>query len=115
MYGLPLVVFCAALVGGGANCFSSVLRTEVNALHSLYLATNGDSWIYDVGQHAIEDGGRPWNFSLPVECTDPCVDKWFGVKCTFSAEECANQTCSIVQLHMASFNMQGNDELYIIF
>ena len=104
---LLLFLFCGALLLEVYG-WSSVPEAEVNALHSLYLATNGDSWIYDVGQYDIDDGGRPWNFSGPVEYTDPCVEKWFGVRCTASAEECTNQTCGIAQLHMTSFNMQGN-------
>lgn len=79
---------------------SSVPDSEVRALHSLYIATNGDSWEY-------ADDGNPWNFSAPVELTDPCVDDWDGITCTSTAHDCVNTTCSIVKLNLGRFNMQG--------
>lgn len=107
MYSGGLVLLCCALLGG-VHCWSSVPVYEVNALYSLYVSTHGNFWTYNVKQHEIDNGGKPWNFSLPVEDTDPCVEKWFGIVCTSSAEVCINHTCSITQLYMSSFNMTGN-------
>ena len=86
---------------------SSVPEIEVNALHTFYMSTQGDSWTYTVADYEVEDGGQPWNFSLPANRTDPCVNKWFGVKCTASADACAFQSCSISQLNMNFYNLQG--------
>ena len=112
MRGCVPALLCCALLGE-VLCWSSVPVHEVNALYSLYIATSGDSWTYNSEKHDIHDGGKPWNFSLPVEDTDPCVDEWLGVKCSSSAEACVSQTCSISQLYMSSYNMKGIPIQYI--
>lgn len=105
MYVIRL--FCVAVIGllQGVVCLSSVPAVEVEALQSLYLTTNGEYWVYDVADHVV---GSPWNFSLPAENTDPCVDRWFGITCTQAAEDCTMQTCHIEKLNLGAFNLQGD-------
>lgn len=89
--------------------YSSVPAVEVQALHSLYTATNGDAWTYN-----DSNDGAPWNFSAPVEYTDPCGDEWMGVTCSSSAEDCVNTTCSIEKLNLGWFNMRGIMSFYYV-
>ena len=99
-WAMRLIIFAVFLIQC-MDSLSSVPDFEVRALHSLYIATYGNSWTFD------EEDGIPWNFSAPVEFTDPCVDEWSGVACSSSAEDCVNTTCSIVKLNLGWFNMQG--------
>jgi Leucine-rich repeat (LRR) protein len=67
---------------------------EYDALHDLYLATNGPSWIYRPSNTSV-----PWNFSLPD--ANPCEDSWQGVSCACDLE------CNVHSLVLNGHNLTG--------
>jgi Leucine-rich repeat (LRR) protein len=74
---------------------------EFNALHDLYISTNGDSWLWYNVSSTI-----PWNFSVPN--VNPCVDKWQGLDCS-----CTDINCTISSIDLNRHNMSGQLPLAI--
>lgn len=60
---------------------SNIPSYERDALHDLYRATNGSSWVYQYG-----DEGH-WNFTDPN--VNPCspLNPWQGLNCTTTATD----------------------------
>ena len=63
----------------GLSATANIPATEMNALRDLYNATNGQDWHW----HATAIAGIRWNFTATA-LNNPCVDRWQGVKCSFS-------------------------------
>ena len=74
---------------------------ERQALHDLYVSTNGDDWIYLDG-----DLGH-WNFTDPD--INPCStsDPWQGLNCTVNSSEPSNYYCYISEITLSDFNLRG--------
>ena len=74
---------------------------ERQALHDLYISTNGDEWIYQDG-----DGGH-WNFTDPD--VNPCSssDPWQGLNCTVISSEPSDYYCYISEITLSDFNLRG--------
>jgi Leucine-rich repeat (LRR) protein len=78
-----------------AQNFSSV---ELNALHALFISTNGTSWDWSsVSPQAY------WNFSVPNP--NPCLG-WHGILCT-NPECSSTYPCNVWSLALGSFNLEG--------
>lgn len=76
MLRMCVVVVMAVLVVlqlSGCRALSSTPVNQTLALQHLYDATNGPNWDYTFD-------GDPWNFSQPLELTDPCLG-WDGITC----------------------------------
>jgi Leucine-rich repeat (LRR) protein len=83
--------------GGGVGCWalSSTPVNQTRALQDLYDATNGPHWVFAFG-------GDPWNFSQPLELTDPCLG-WDGIACqcnsnSNSSNSSSGDICNIIGL-----------------
>jgi hypothetical protein len=92
----------------GYNFIASTYRNNINipsherqALHDLYISTNGDEWIYQDG-----DGGH-WNFTDPD--VNPCSssDPWQGLNCTVISSEPSDYYCYISEITLSDFNLRG--------
>lgn len=70
---------------------------ETQVLQQLYIATHGESWTWDIGK-------TPWTFD---DTSDPCIDRWDGVLCDFSANQCKTRVCHITELELRTHNLTG--------
>ena len=77
----------------------TLATTEVLALQSLYLSTNGSQWAW----RNTTEYGRIWNFSDPL--TNPC-DHWQGVTCNSTCT--AVSGCHVVSLALPSYRLMGS-------
>lgn len=81
------------------NGYGNLSDIEINALHELYAATNGDDWFCKFINDPVS-----WNFSSPV--VNPCEDQWQGIFCN---ENCINGTlCTVVELDLENCKLQGS-------
>ena len=72
---------------------------ERHALHDLYTATDGDSWIYQDG-----DEGH-WNFTDPD--VNPCssMNRWQGLNCTTVSTK--SQYNYVSEIILSDYNLHG--------
>jgi hypothetical protein len=82
-----------------ASCLNLV---EFNALHDLYLSTNGENWIWSDNEHI--DGIR-WDFSEP-EANNPCRVHWYGLSCLFGCQQ-DGTGCFIFAIYLGNSNLTG--------
>lgn len=79
----------------GAN----VPTAQYQALHDLYIATNGSYWQLD----NADNPGQPWDFSSPS--ANPCLDDWIGISCNGM---CFTQAdCLVTQLELVGLKLMG--------
>ena len=73
---------------------------ERQALHDLYVSTNGDDWIYQDGNLGH------WNFTDPD--VNPCSssDPWQGLNCTVVSSE-SDSYYYISEIVLPYFNLRG--------
>ena len=73
---------------------------ERQALHDLYISTNGDEWIYQDG-----DDGH-WNFTDPD--VNPCSssDPWQGLNCS-TTSSFVSSYYYISEIELSYYNLQG--------
>ena len=73
---------------------------ERQALHDLYISTNGDEWIYQDG-----DGGH-WSFTDPD--VNPCSssDPWQGLNCSTTSSSISSYYY-ISEIELSYYNLQG--------
>lgn len=97
-YNNTVVYYNATLVG-----------LEMRGLEAIYNSTNGAYWNCSSG----------WNFDGR---SDPCVDPWFGVGCSYICEEMSSTlysstfcVCAITQLILVYNNLHGTVPLEIEF
>ena len=74
---------------------------ERQALHDLYVSTNGDDWIYQDG-----DQGR-WNFTDPD--VNPCSssDLWQGLNCTVISSDSSSYYYHISEIILSEYDLRG--------
>jgi Leucine-rich repeat (LRR) protein len=98
-----VVVMMAVLVVLQLSACWALSSTPVNqtlALQHLYDATNGPNWDYTLD-------GDPWNFSQPLELTDPCLG-WDGITCQCNnSNSNSGEICNIIGLSMFWASMEG--------
>lgn len=68
---------------------------EWDALQSLYLATNGDQWVWPSAE-------GHWNFTSYIY-NDPCEDGWLGVQCAYISDSYS----SVIALDLSSYGLDG--------
>ena len=75
---------------------------ERQALHDLYVSTNGDDWIYQNG-----DEGH-WNFTVPD--VNPCSssDPWQGLNCTVISFDSSSYYYHISEISLSDYNLRGS-------
>ena len=75
---------------------------ERQALHDLYVSTNGDDWIYQNG-----DEGN-WNFTDPD--VNPCSssDPWQGLNCTVIFSDSSSYYYHISEISLSDYNLRGS-------
>jgi hypothetical protein len=102
---VSIVVLAIALTTAEVKALA-VGATPVNqtlALQHLYDATNGPEW--------SSNGGDPWNFSQPLELTEPC-NGWDGITCdcvnSTSITDGGSETCNIVELMLFWVDLKGS-------
>lgn len=69
----------------------------MNALHDLYISTNGSQWNWEVQN--ITASGIPWNFTADA---NPCTDDWQGIICTIMSG-----AYHVKSLQLKRHNLQG--------
>jgi hypothetical protein len=67
-----------------ANTGIKLSSTEYESLQVLYNSTNGRLWIW------LGGSGIPWNF---MDGSDPCVNSWQGISCTYISETNSKDDC----------------------
>ncbi len=96
-----LLAFCQSCMCASSNYYS-LSSSEYQALHDLYVATNGDDWLWYTPYSKY---GYPWNFDAIPE-QNPC-DKdhmWQGITCSSS---CGSQPCNITELFLEDMGLFG--------
>lgn len=94
---LFLHVFCLTSYG-------YVPESEVSDLKLLYDSTNGVDWNFE----EFSGSQIPWDFTRPLNETDPCSEDWGGLKCTSTAAECNSTTCHISWFNLVRVGLRGN-------
>jgi Leucine-rich repeat (LRR) protein len=104
-------VLCLLRGRGSVADAISVSSADIDALQSLFDATNGDNW--DWGNTLVY--GPVWSFSA-LSQTDPCADDssispqaWQGLECNNTPSACSNAgaVCTITEISFENFNLVG--------
>jgi hypothetical protein len=98
---MPLtILLCIVAASFAAVASRNVPSYERQALHDLYLSTNGDEWKYQYG-----DEGH-WNFTDPD--VNPCLlsDPWQGLNCSINSS--VSEYNYISKIELAYFNLRGS-------
>ena len=77
---------------------SSIPPDSLSALQDLHTATNGQAWVYPLG-----DIG--WNFSQSN--ADPCSENWSGVVCDHPINMCMASSCEVTGLSLSNYALSG--------
>ena len=105
-YSIRIILLALALL----FCFSMLVDSNYNknlpfkerqALHDLYVSTNGDDWVYQDG-----DEGH-WNFTDPD--VNPCSssDPWQGLNCTVISTNTSTHYYYISEILLSNYNLRG--------
>ncbi len=94
LYIWALLWSCFLSFSHSLSC--SISSTELDALQSLYISTNGQQWQW-------KDGKTQWSFPAPL--TAPCSQNWAGVSCKQSSTN--NSVCSVDILSLPLYNLAG--------
>ena len=99
MKGFLLQIFLAVLQ---IHLIFAVSQLELEALEDFYTSTNGDDWFWrKIGPH--------WNFTLkPINPCNADGTPWQGITCSKSSSLCANISCSIVEISLPLYHLQGS-------
>lgn len=94
-----LILFFSTIIVLEAGDSSTTPINQTLALKHLYDATNGPVWVYHDGIH--------WNFSQPLDLTDPCLG-WDGVTChCVEALNSSELSCNIIELSLFWVDLEG--------
>ena len=97
---MPLALLaCIVAISFAVVTSRNIPSNERQALHDLYVSTNGDEWIYLDG-----DQGH-WNFTDPD--VNPCSssDPWQGLNCSMNSS--VSEYIYISKIELAYFNLKG--------
>lgn len=79
----------------------NVPDSELNALQSLYNATGGNNWKWEIKNGS----GNVWDFS--VSDANPCADDWQGVTCTGAV---SGEYRHVIELDLSAHRMHGTSQ-----
>lgn len=95
------------------SCNGSISIVEYNALHDLYISTNGTNWNWGINILNLTNisaynntyfDRTIWNF--PSNLSTPCKDNWQGITCV---DKITNiNVCVIKEIYLPWTNLQGN-------
>ena len=95
LLALALLLVCSILVD--SNNYKNLPSEERQALHDLYVSTNGDEWVYQDG-----DQGH-WNFTDPNLNPCPLSDQWQGLNCTFLSSDSSSCCYHISEILLSNY------------
>ncbi len=101
LYTVGGILMCATLTA--ATVDGALPESQLDALHALYAANDGDNWIW-----SPPPAGVPWNFSATDGSPpNPCALDWQGVTCV---ENCTTSTaaCSVTELSLPEHGLTGS-------
>lgn len=97
-----LCFLCAVLCIVFWPSHGALLQQEYDALHELYISTNGDNWAWQ--DDAVY--GPHWDFTSSGG--DPCSPTvWQGLICNGTAQNCSSTACSLNELSLSTYKLDG--------
>lgn len=78
---------------------SSILPDALSTLEDLHTATNGQEWVYPLGDVV-------WDFSQN-NSADPCSENWSGITCDNTTNICMTSSCEITGISLSEYGLSG--------